>query len=484
MVKRKPTLFEAISCIVVMAVLVGIGFGIFRMRVEPLLIASAAYAGFIAKRTGMNWEEMEKAISEKIAKAMPAIFILFTVGIVVGTWVYSGTVPMMIYYGLKIINPKFFLVTAFMITAIISTATGTAWGSAGTAGVALIGIASGLGIPIPIAAGAIVAGSVFGDKVSPLSDTTNLAALVTGVNLYDHIKHMFYTTIPSALIALVVYLVIGLKGMGQLAIPETVSVLLNTLDSIYDWNVFLWLPVVIVIYGSICKKPTVPVMLVSSVAAVFIGMFSHGFTFVDGINSMVKGFNVNMVTAQGFDPSSVIWEVTRLINRGGIMSMTGIAVIVFCAYSFAGIVEETGCLSVILESFYSKVKTVGQLVVVTIIGSIILVFTAGTAFISILMIGELLKEAYLKKGLHLKNLSRTLEDAGTMIVALVPWSTSGVFYLATLGISPIDFWMWAIPNYLCIIFAIIYAYTGFGIAKIDSDSKISCEIIKTIEKPS
>jgi NhaC family Na+:H+ antiporter len=466
--RRKPTFFEAISTIIVMAVLVGVGFGIYRVRVEPLLISSAVFAGFIAIRIGMNWREMEIAISEKIAKAMPAIFILFVVGIVIGTWVYSGTVPMMIYYGLKIINPKFFLVTAFIITAIISTATGTAWGSAGTAGVALIGIANGLGIPLPIAAGAIVAGAVFGDKVSPLSDTTNLAALVTGVNLYDHIKHMFYTTIPAAVLGMTVYLVIGLKGMGQLAIPETVHVLLSTLDTIYNFNVFLWLPVLIVLYGSIRKKPTVPVMLLSSAVAIAVGMFSHGFTLMNGLTAIVTGFNVEMVTVAGFDTTTVAWEVTKLINRGGIMSMTGISVLVFCAYSFAAIVEAAGCLEVILESFYSKVKSVGQLILVTIVGSAVLVFTAGTAYISILMIGELLKDAYLKKGLHLKNLSRTLEDAGTMLVALVPWSTSGVFYLATLGVSPIDFWMWAIPCYTCIIFATIYGFTGFGIAKLDT----------------
>jgi len=476
MTRRKPTLFESISCIIVMAVLVGVGYGVFKMRVEPLLIASAIYAGFIAKRTGMKWIEMEKAISQKIASAFPAILILFAVGIVVGTWIYSGTVPMMIYYGLKIISPKFFLVTAFIITAIISTATGNAWGSAATAGVALIGIASGLDIPLPIAAGAIVAGSVFGDKISPLSDTTNLAALATGVDLYDHIRHMFYTTIPSAAIGLIIYLIVGLKGMGQATIPDTVHVLLGTLETIYNFNILLLLPVIIVIYGSLTKKPTVPVMLLSSVVAVLVGMVMHGFGFIDGINSMVTGFNVSMVTKQGFDSSSVIWEVTRLVNRGGIMSMTTIAIIIFCAYSFAGIAEDAGCLSVILESFSNKIKSVGQLVTVTLLGSIILVFTAGTAAISILMIGELFREAYIKKGLHPKNLSRTLEDGGTMIVALVPWSSSGVFYLATLGVSPAQFWMWAIPNYLCLIFAIIYAYTGFGMAKLDKKSKASAKL--------
>jgi NhaC family Na+:H+ antiporter len=208
-------------------------------------------------------------------------------------------------------------------------------------------------------------------------------------------------------------------------------------------------------------------MLLSSVVAVFIGMFSNGFSFVDGIQSMVNGFNVSMVHAAGFEASSISETVMKLINRGGIFSMTTIAVTIICGYAFAAIVEVAGCLDVLLNSFFDKVKTVWHLIGVTILGSAAVVFTAGVASISIIMIGTLLKDAYMNMGLHPKNLSRTLEDAGTMLLPFVPWGVSGIFYLEVLGVGPGSFWMWAIPCYLCIVFAMIYGFTGIGIAKLN-----------------
>lgn len=468
---RKPTLWESISCILFMALSIGIGYGYFKLAVQPLLLLSAAYAAFIAYRVGITWNQMEEAISRNLGKCMPAIFIIFAVGVVVGTWVYSGTVPMLIYYGLKIINPKLFLVTAFVIVAIVSTATGTAWGSTATAGVALMGMAQGLGIPLHIAAGAVVSGGVFGDKLSPLSDTTNLAPLVTGVDLFDHIKHMLYTTIPAALIGLVVYFVVGMNIDASSVSSNSVNTLLTTLDSMYNWNIFLLLPMVIVFIGAIKRMPTVPIMLLSSVVAVGVGMLSHGFNLVDGVQSMVTGFDVSMIAASGIDPTSIVDQVAKLVTRGGIMSMTSIVVMIFCGYSFAAIVEEAGCLDVVLDLVYNKVKTIPQLVFVTIVGSAVLVFATGVASIPILMIGSLLRSAYIKMGLHPKNLSRTLEDAGTMLIPFIPWGTSGIYYLEVLGVGPMEFGIWAIPCYLCIVFAMIYSITGIGIEKVSEIEK-------------
>ena len=463
--RRKPTFWESISCLLVMGITIGVGFGYFKIGIQPLLILSDAYAAYIGKRVGLTWGEMEKAISVRLGNCMPAIFILFAVGIVIGTWVYSGTVPMMIYYGLKIINPTFFLVTAFIIVSIVSVATGTAWGSTATAGVALMGIASELGIPLPMAAGAIIAGGVFGDKLSPLSDTTNLAAMVCEVNLFDHIKHMLYTTIPASIVGMLVFLFVGFQMDSNTANNEGVVTILSQLDSIYNWNVLMLLPFVVIFWGAFYKKPTVPIMLFSSIVAVFVGMFSNGFSFVDGFQSMVNGFNVSMIH-NGIETSALSEAVSKLINRGGIFSMTTIAVTIICGYAFAGIVEAAGCLDVILDSFYSRVKSVAQLIGVTILGSAAIVFTAGVASISIIMIGTLLKDAYIKMGLHPKNLSRTLEDAGTMLLPFVPWGVSGIFYLEVLGVGPGSFWIWAIPCYLCIVFAMIYGITGIGIAKV------------------
>ncbi|MEN8076717.1 Na+/H+ antiporter NhaC [Clostridioides difficile] len=478
--RRKPTILESISCILIMALIVGVGNVYLKLPIQPLLLISATYAAFIAYRVGLRWEDIEEAISDSIGKCMPAILIIFSVGIVVGTWIYAGTVPMLIYYGLKIITPQMFLVCAFVIVAIVSMATGTAWGSTATAGVALIGMAESLGVPLPIAAGAIISGGVFGDKLSPLSDTTNLAPLVTGVDLFDHIKHMLYTTLPSAAIGMIVYLIVGLRLDGSGFSSESIASLLSSLDSIYNWNILMLLPIVIIIIGALTKKPTVPMMLLSSVAAIFIGNISHGFNFADGFKAVVNGFDISMVTAEGFNIANCSEQVIKLVSRGGLMSMTSIVVMIFCGYSFAAIVEKAGCLEVIVSVARGKIKKVWQLTVVAVIGSTILVFATGVASVPILMMGTLLKDIYINMDLHPKNLSRTLEDAGTMLIPFIPWGASGIFYLDVLGVGPLEFGIWAIPCYLGIVFAIIYGATGFGIEKL-SDSLDKTDFESQIE---
>lgn len=460
--KRAPTLFESVSCFLFLAVIIGVGFGYFDIPIQPLLLLSAAYAAFIAYRVGLTWEDMEKGITTRLNTAMPAIFIIFAVGVIVGTWIYSGTVPMLIYYGLLIIDPTYFLVTAFIITAVVSVATGTAWGSSATAGVALMGIAIEMNVPLGIAAGAIISGAIFGDKLSPLSDTTNLAALVVQVDLYDHIKHMLWTTIPASLVGLIVWFIVGMNLDTGTASSDNVTGLTSELSSIFNWNIFMLLPFVIILWGAFARKPIVPIMLLSSVVAVFIGMFSNGFSFVDGFTAMANGFSVDMIS-----PNSEFSEtVSSLLNRGGIFSMVTIVVTIFCGYAFAGIVEAAGCLDRILESFTKWVQSSWQIVGSTILGSILIVFTAGVASISIIMMGVLMKDAYTKKGMDGLNLSRTLEDSGTMILGFVPWGVSAIYYLEVLGVGVGDYWMWAIPCYLCVVFAMIYAVTGIGIKKL------------------
>lgn len=465
--KREPTFFESISCFIFLGLVIGIGFGYFGIPIQPLLLVAAAYAAIIAMRVGLSWREMEEGIIVSLKTAMPAIFILFSVGIIIGTWIYSGTVPMLIYYGLQMISPTYFLVTAFVIVAVVSVATGTAWGSTATAGVALMGIAAELDVSLAMAAGAVISGGVFGDKLSPLSDTTNLAPLVVEVNLYEHIKHMLWTTVPASIVGLIIWFFVGINTEYAAPTSGNVQSLLDELDLIYNWNLFMLIPFAIILWGAFAKKPVVPMMLLSSVAAVFIGMFSNGFTFIDGFTSMADGFSVGMIQTADFNPENLSENVTSLIARGGIFSMTTIIVTIFCGYAFAGIVEASGCLDKILEKFSSMIHSTWQLVGVTIVGSVIIIFTAGVASISIIMVGVLLQRAYAKRGLHAKNLSRTLEDSGTMLLPFVPWGVSGIYYWEVLGVSVTDYWVWAIPCYLCVVFAMFYSFSGIGIAKAD-----------------
>lgn len=463
--RKKPTLAQALTPIVFMVVALALGYGVFKIKAEPIIICSAFIAGIIALRLGYKWDDMQKAIVEKIASALPATLILWSVGLLIGALMFSGAVPMIIYYGVQMINPKFILVTAFLSSAILAIVTGTSWGAAGTIGVAMMGIAGGLGVSLPATAGAVVSGAFFGDKLSPLSDTTNLAPMAAGSELYEHIKHMLYTTVPAALLAMVVYLFVGFSASGDLVRPESVQLMMDQLDTMFNFNIVLLLPFVLVILGSVKKWPTIPTMLGTSLLTVVLGAAVQGFNIVDGFTSLISGFNIEMTGFTG-TPTE---EVIKLINRGGVASVTSTTVLIYCAMGFAGIVSMSGMLDVVLDLLMSKVKSTAGIIISTIVSCFTVAFVTGSSYLSILVPGELFKEVYPKKNLHPKNLSRTLEDSGTVLVPLIPWSAAGAYMTATLGVDTLQYLPWAILNYSGIVFAIIFAITGFGIAKLDKN---------------
>lgn len=463
--RKKPTLVQALIPIIFMVVALALGYGVFKIKAEPIIICSAFIAGVIALRLGYKWEDMQNAIIEKIASSLPATLILWSVGLLIGALMFSGAVPMIIYYGVQMINPKFILVTAFLASALLAIVTGTSWGAAGTIGVAMMGIAGGLGISLPATAGAVVSGAFFGDKLSPLSDTTNLAPMAAGSELYEHIKHMLYTTVPASLLAMVVYLFVGFGASGDLVRPESVQLMMDQLDTMFNFNIILLLPFVLVILGSVKKWPTIPTMLGTSLLTVLLGAVVQGFNVVDGFTSLISGFDITMTGFTG-TPTE---EVIKLINRGGVASVTSTTVLIFCAMGFAGIVSVSGMLDVVLDLLMSKVKSTAGIIISTIVSCFTVAFVTGSSYLSILVPGELFKDVYPKKNLHPKNLSRTLEDSGTVLVPLIPWSAAGAYMTATLGVDTLQYLPWAILNYSGIIFAIIFAVTGFGIAKLDKN---------------
>lgn len=462
--KKKPTLFQSLIPIVFMVVALALGYGVLKIKAEPIIIISAIVAGVISYTLGYSWQEMQKAIIDKIASALPATLILWSVGLLIGSLMFSGAVPMIIYYGVQMINPKFILVTAFISSAILATVTGTSWGAAGTIGVAMMGIAGGLGVSLPATAGAVVSGSFFGDKLSPLSDTTNLAPMAAGSELYEHIRHMLFTTVPAAIVSLIVYLFVGFNtSSNELVTPESVTLMTSQLEQMFNFNIVLLLPFVLIILGSVKKWPTIPTMLITSLLTVVLGSVVQGFNMVDGFTSVISGFDITMTGFTG----EATEEIIKLVNRGGVASVTSTTVLIFCAMGFAGIVSVSGMLDVVLDLLMSKVKSTGGIILSTIVSCFTVAFVTGSSYLSILVPGELFKDVYPRKNLHPKNLSRTLEDSGTVIVPLIPWSAAGAYMTATLGVNTIEYLPWAILNYSGIIFAIIYAFTGFGIAKLD-----------------
>ncbi|SFU44439.1 Na+/H+ antiporter NhaC [Xenorhabdus koppenhoeferi] len=464
--KKKLNLGLSILPIAAMLFLLIIGYGQLGLRIEVLLLASAVIAAALAYWQGYHWDDIINAIVAKLAKAMPVIMILICVGGLIGTWMFSGTIPYMVYWGLKLISPQYILIAAFFITSVISVCTGTSWGAAGTVGVALMGVAAGLDVSLAAAAGAVVSGAYFGDKISPLSDSTNFAAIVADTDLYSHIQHLMYTTIPGFILAAIVYFIAGHTGLaGNVATPEKITEIIQSLESLYHFNALLILPPILVLWGAVTKRPVIPVMLAACTLAIAIGVALQGFTIKQGFNALIDGFNLSMFSDQGYSTTGVVSDVPRLLNRGGMFSMMGTILLVFCAFAFAGTLTLTGALTVIINRLLQAVHTTGQLIAATLGTTILVTGATCDGKLALLIPAELFKGAYHRMGLDNKNLSRTIEDGCTVIEPLLPWTSAGIYMATTLGVNTLDLLPWAIQCYAAVFFALIYGFTGFGIAK-------------------
>jgi NhaC family Na+:H+ antiporter len=452
--KRKPNLAIALTPLIIMGVLLGVGYGVYHIRAQVLLVAAAFITGGIGLYLRFSWQEMERGIVDSIHKAMPAILIMLCVGILIGTWIACGTIPMVIYYGLKLISPKYFLLTACFVCSITSLATGTSWGTIGTLGVAFMGIAMGLGIPIGPAAGAIVAGAYFGDKMSPFSDVANLAPIAAGTNLFDHIKHMLWSATPAWLLGLFIYFLAGLRYEAKAVESEKMILIMNTLKENFNFNILLLLPMIIVFYYAFTKKPTIPGMLISSLVACILAAVFQKASLTEIATAINTGYKAN----------TGIPEVDNLISRGGMMSMMETQLVAFTAFSFGGIMQRTGLLSVILDKVMKFAQKTWSIVLTTIGSSLVTAVVTGSSYLSMIIPGELLSPIYEKKGLAAKNLSRIIEESGAIMVPLIPWSMAGVYITGTIGVPTFEYLPWAIMNYASVIILAIYGFTGFTMA--------------------
>lgn len=474
MKKRDASFFESILSLFLMFIFVFVGYLIFGLRVELMMVAAAIGAGLLAFRLGMTWSEMEQAISKRLTGATPAILIIWIIGIVIGTFIFSGSIPMLIYYGINVINPEYLLVSAFLLNIIFSIITGSAWGSVGTIGIAMMSIAASIGVPLHITAGAVISGAIFGDKLSPLSETTNLASATTGVDLYEHIKSMLWTTVPASIISLIVFFITGLTlDISAGSNMAEATLILDELDQIFNWNVLLLLPFVIILIGALMKKPPIPVMLLGCIVSLILGVTVQGFSLHSGVTAAYSGFSTDLLGSM----SSAEWSdsLLTLLNRGGLLSMVGVIIIIYAGYSYTSIISEAGFLERALHPLTSRVKKRGPLVLTTIFTSLILLIFSGTSYTVAIIIPEMFKKPFRKAGMAAKNLSRTIEDVGTVMAGLVPWGTSGAFYISTLGVAIYGaegYAPWAVMTYATPLVAIFLAYTGIGIYKINKEKSI------------
>lgn len=465
---KKPGFLISIIPIIMMAIVMGVGFGVYRYSIEVLLlICSFITVALAIGSKSATWKDIADAVSEKVGKSFMAIFIFVFVGMIIGTWMLSGTIPMMVYYGLKFINPSLFYVSAFLITIIVSLCTGTSFGSIGTVGLALIGVAQGLGVNLTIAAGAIVSGAYVGDKMSPLSDTSNLEAVVAGVDLFKHIAHMLYTTLPAGVICIIVYFIAGQNvASGSTADSAVVTEMLGSLESLFHFNLLLLLPLVVVLVGSAIGKPTIPVMFVSSLVAAVLAILLQGATLSQTITAAYNGFKITMLTDQ-----QVPDMVSSLLERGGMMSMMATVLKVLCAFLFAGAMSAAGFLDAILDKLKTFIHSDGSLILVTVVSTLVIAIVVGNAYVPILIGGELFKDVFEKRNLDPRNMSLALGDVGCCSIPLIPWSAAGAYITGTLGISTFYYAPWAIFNYSGIILAVIWGYLGVGIIHVDPETR-------------
>jgi NhaC family Na+:H+ antiporter len=453
-VHREPGVAVALLPIAVMAGLLGVGYGVYHVKAQILLVAAAGFTGCVGWALGYSWSEMLDGIVESIRKAMPAILIMLCVGLLIGAWITCGTIPMVMYWGLKVISPQYFLVTACIVCTITAVATGTSWGTIGTLGVALMGVAIAQGIPAGPAAGAIVAGAYMGDKMSPFSDIPNLAPIATGSNLFDTLKHMMWSAVPAWLVGLAIYLVIGLRYGSAAPAGGELDVVTAALRSHFTFSWLLLLPMAVVFAFAFAKKPVIPGMLLSVAVAGVLAVAVQGTpipTFAAALNT-------------GFVPATGQATVDRLLARGGMMSMMETQLIAFTAFAFGGIMQKTGLLAVLLARVMRFARKVWSLVLTTVVAAVTTALVTGSSYLSIIIPGELLSPIYRDKKLAAKNLARIVVESGGIIVPLVPWSMAGVYITGTIGVPTLSYLPWAFMNYLSVGVLLLYGATGFTMA--------------------
>lgn len=465
---RAPKLWEAWIPVVALVVMLAVTIMVFDGPVQIPIALAAAVAGLVSWKTGRSWKEIEQGITQGIAIAVPAILILMVVGVMIGLWVSSGVVPMMIYYGLKVLNPSWFLAASCLICCVVSLATGSSWTTAGTVGVALIGVGSGLNIPLPMVAGAIVSGAYFGDKLSPLSDSTNLAPAVAGAELFEHIRHMIYTTAPALGIALIAYLVLGFFNGAKEGSTEGMDELLTTLSAQYQFHWSLLLAPILVIGMAAMKVPALPALLAGALV---------GGGLAWGIQGVGLGDLLN-IAQEGYVAETGIESVDELLSRGGLIPMMWTVCLILCALAFGGALESAGMLSVLAESALKLAHSTGSVIFVTLATCIGMNVIAPDQYLSIIMPGRMYREAYRKRGLHPKNLSRCLEDAGTLSSPLVPWNTCGAYMMSTLGVHPFAYLPFAILNWVTPMISAFYGWTGWTITKLPQTDVRTVEDLK------
>jgi NhaC family Na+:H+ antiporter len=463
--KKVPSFASVIFVFLYLIISMGISVLWLEIPIHITLVSAAIVATIVAMMQGYTWDEIQDAILHGCSIAMLPMLILMIIGAIIGAWISAGTIQTIIFYGLQLISPRWFLVAAALMCSITSLATGSAWTTSGTIGVALMGIGAGLGVPAGMTAGAVVSGSYFGDKMSPLSDSTNLAVAVAEADLFEHIKHMIYTVGPGLLLSLIAYAILGARFGGDTIDPAQMAVInetLNGLDQNFNLSLWLLIPPIAVIVMAVKKVPALASLIMSALLGGIFALIFQGAS----IHEITQAMNWGFVSNTGIE------SVDALLSRGGMQSMMWTVSLGFIALSFGGILEKTYMLEVILNKIEPLIKTTGSLVITTLLGSLATNFSMASQYMAIIIPGRMLAPAYKRLNLKTKNLSRALEDGGTVFAPLVPWSLSGAFSAGVLGVATIDYVPYAFLCFFVPIISAIYGMTGFTMEKEDEEINV------------
>jgi len=457
---RKPsTLYALISFIIPVSIIL-YGTAILKVGAILPLVVATIIACLFALKLGYSWDEMQKGMFESISRVMIAILILIVVGMLIGVWILAGTIPTIIYWGLKLISPTSFLMTTFLICVVASTATGTSFGTMGTVGVALLGVGQALGYPLPMVVGAIVSGAYFGDKMSPVSDSTNITASVCEVELFTHIASMMWTTIPAAVVSALIYLFLGMQHGAEGATAGNIPLILKTLEGQFNLSLLTLIPPFVLMFFAYRRMPAVPLLILCVGVGIVVAALLQG-AGVKPIAQSLMG---------GFASKSGVKQIDMLLSRGGISSIMGTLVLLISGVAFGGVLEKMRTLETLIDATLRWAQTTGRLILSVIVSCYIILFGTGSQMVAVIIPGRAFAQAFKDRGIHLRVLSRTCEDGGTIGCPLIPWSVHAFYILGVLGVSAYEYAPYALLNWIVPLFSIAYGYTGFAIWKADGSS--------------
>lgn len=467
--KRKPNVFLAFSTVFMLLALIFYSV-VTETSSVPMLIIATGWCVIVGYTCGYKWDELYKAMIDRLVGLLDVILIIFSIGIFVAAMMYSGTIPTLIYYLVEVINPSFMIVLSFIIPALVSLAIGTSWGTAGTIGIVMISIASSMGVNMAMVAGAVISGTHVGQILSPMSDTSNVAANFAKTDTMSMIKRMAIYSVPVVLIAIVVYTVLGFSGGTSTVDLSSIQTIRAEISTVFNVSPIAILPMLLVFVLTFKKKPIVSTLIISSLVAIVLGYVLNGFDIALGLNSLYSGFNVT--TIAGVDTSKFSEVFVNLVNRGGVTSMIGSVTLAIVATCYGGLMTHMKCVDVIAETLFSKVKSRIGLVTSTVVVAFMVVALTTSSYLATLISSDLFREKFLQFGMDEKDLIASGMAASSQAVTLIPWVDTAIYLSGVTGVPTLT----SLPyNIFCwgnMVMVIVMSIFGIGF----KDKKKNAEV--------